>query len=146
MVEGSQRRILRIWLFSSQPNPQKTRVEHYDVHWKSFSWISQLPIFCSCGLVGDGTVDGKDNKEEKTREVADSRMYPINWKFSLTRMWNAVVVVVNIFPFTCLTKLSTCNLVVDRSVDGKGKNEGKTRSSLTLGCITSVVTLVQLGC
>ena len=31
MVEGSQRRILQIWLFSTQPNPQKTRVEHYDM-------------------------------------------------------------------------------------------------------------------
>ena len=146
MAEGSQRRIWQIWLISTLPNPQTTRLGHYDVHWNSFSWIPHLPTFCSCCLVVDGTVDGEDNKEEKTREVADSRMYPINWKFSLTRMWNAVVVVVNIFPFTCLTKLSTCNLVVDSSVDGKGKNEGKTRSSLTLGCITSVVTLVQLGC
>jgi hypothetical protein len=29
-------------------------------------------------LVVDGTVDGKDNKEEKTREVTGSRMYHIS--------------------------------------------------------------------
>ena len=29
----------------------------------------------TCGLVFDGTVDGNDNKEEKTREVANTRMY-----------------------------------------------------------------------
>ena len=38
-----------------------------------------MPTFCSCGLVVDGTVDGKDNKEEKTREVLDIRMYHIDW-------------------------------------------------------------------
>ena len=83
MVEGSQRRILQIWLFSTLPNPQTTRLGHYDVHWNSFSWIPHLPTFCSCCLVVDGTVDGKDNKEEKTREVAGSRMYRKNWNFLL---------------------------------------------------------------
>jgi hypothetical protein len=29
--------------------------------------------------VGDGTVEGKDNKEEKTREVADICMYHIKY-------------------------------------------------------------------
>ena len=28
-----------------------------------------MPNFCSCGFVVHGTVDGKDNKEEKTRAV-----------------------------------------------------------------------------
>ena len=28
-----------------------------------------MPNFCSCGLVVDGTVDGKNNKEEKAWEV-----------------------------------------------------------------------------
>ena len=32
----------------------------------------------SCGLVVDGTVVGKDNIEEKTREVTDIRMYHIS--------------------------------------------------------------------
>ena len=40
-----------------------------------------MPTFCSCGLVVDGTVDGKDNKEEKTREVADMRMYHFGKNF-----------------------------------------------------------------
>ena len=35
-------------------------------------WIPDLPISYSCGLVVDSAVDGKDNKKEKTREVADS--------------------------------------------------------------------------
>ena len=30
---------------------------------------------------GHGTVDGKDNKEEKTREVADIKMYHCGWNF-----------------------------------------------------------------
>ena len=48
-----------------------------------FSRIPHSTIFRSCGLVVDGTVDGKDNKEEKTREVAGSRMYRKNWNFLL---------------------------------------------------------------
>ena len=28
-----------------------------------------------------GTVVGKDNKEEKTREIADIRMYHFGWNF-----------------------------------------------------------------
>ena len=40
-----------------------------------------MPTFCSFGLVVDGTVDGKNNKEEKTREVADIRMYHFRWNF-----------------------------------------------------------------
>ena len=35
----------------------------------------------SCELVVDNTVDGKDTKEEKTREVADTMMYHFSWKF-----------------------------------------------------------------
>ena len=33
------------------------------------------------GLVVDNTVDGKDNKEEKTREVVYIRMYHFGWNF-----------------------------------------------------------------
>ena len=32
-------------------------------------------------MVVNGTVDGKDNKEEKTREVADIKMYHCGWNF-----------------------------------------------------------------
>ena len=38
-----------------------------------------------CGLVVDDTVNGKDNMEEKTSEVADIRRYHFNWKFSTTQ-------------------------------------------------------------
>ena len=37
-----------------------------------------------CGLVVDDTVNGKDNMEEKTSEVADIRRYHFNWNFSTT--------------------------------------------------------------
>ena len=33
--------------------PQTARLEHYDVHCKSFSWISHLRNLCSFGLVVD---------------------------------------------------------------------------------------------
>ena len=46
----------------------------------------------------DSTVDGKDNKEEETREVADSRMYHISWNF-LKRIWYAVVMVFDMREF-----------------------------------------------
>ena len=32
MIEGSQRRILQIRLFSTLPNPQTSIVEYYDAH------------------------------------------------------------------------------------------------------------------
>ena len=75
MVKGSQRWVLQIWFFSTVPNPQTTRLEIFGVQSKSFSWIPHLPTFCSFGLVVDGTVDGENNKEEKTREVAGTMMY-----------------------------------------------------------------------
>ena len=61
-------------MFFFQPYLTQRR-EHFDVHWESFSWIPHLPTFYSCVLVVDGTVDGRDNEEEETREVADIRMY-----------------------------------------------------------------------
>ena len=40
-----------------------------------------MPTFCSCGLVVDGTVESKDNEAEKTREIADMRIYHFSWNF-----------------------------------------------------------------
>ena len=40
-----------------------------------------MPTFWSCGLVVDITLDSKDNKEEKTREVAEIRMITLNGIF-----------------------------------------------------------------
>ena len=70
---------LRVWLFSILPNPQRTRLKHLNVLWKSIFLIPQLPSLCSCGLVVDGTVDCKGNKEKRTREVADIMMYHFSW-------------------------------------------------------------------
>ena len=43
--------------------------------WKFFILSTCLTTFSTCELVVDGNVDGNDNKEEKTREVANNRMY-----------------------------------------------------------------------
>ena len=94
MVKGSKGRILQIRLFSTIPNPQTNRLEHYNVYWKSFSWIPDLPNFCSGGLMVDGTGNCKDNKEGKTRKVADIRMHHIIWIF-LAKMWYAVAMLVD---------------------------------------------------
>ena len=40
-----------------------------------------LATLCTCGLVVDGTAVGKDNNEEKIREVAVVRMYHLGWNF-----------------------------------------------------------------
>ena len=37
-----------------------------------------LKTISTCELVVDDTMDGKDNKKEKTREVPDIRMYHIS--------------------------------------------------------------------
>ena len=118
-MEGSQKRILQIWLFlSTLSNTQTARLEHFDVQWKSFSWTPHLPTFCSFCFVVDGTVDGKDYKEEKTREVPDIRMYYFRCNFfqlgyELLQWW-------------WLTTLSTNKLVVDDTVDVKDNQEKRT--------------------
>ena len=43
-------------------------------------------IFAQMVLMVGGTVNSKNNKEEKTREDADIRIYHISWHFS-DRMW-----------------------------------------------------------
>ena len=43
--------------------------------WKLFLLSTWLTTLSTCELVVDGNVDGNDNKEEKTREVANNRMY-----------------------------------------------------------------------
>ena len=46
-----------------------------------FILLTCLTTLNTCELVMDGTVVGKANKEEKTREVADIRIYHFSWKF-----------------------------------------------------------------
>ena len=53
------RQILQVRLYSSLPNPQTARLEHFFLHWKSFIGIPHLPTFCPCGLVVDNIVDGE---------------------------------------------------------------------------------------
>ena len=130
MAEGTQRRILQIWLFSTQPNPQTTRLEQHDVHWKLFLWIPHLPSFCSCCLVVESTVNGKNNKENKTREFAYMRMYHFSWYFlqqGCDVLWWWWLRWEFFILSTCLTTFSTCELVVDNTVDGKNNLEDITR-------------------
>ena len=76
----------------------------------------------------NGTVDGKHNKEEKTREVANIiRMYNCSWNF--LQLGHDVVMVVDMKVFilsTCLTTLNTGELVVNHTVDGEDNQEEKT--------------------
>ena len=50
-----------------------------------------LAILSTCALVVDGSAGGKDNNEEKIREVAVVRMYHFGWNFlqcdMLWRWW-----------------------------------------------------------
>ena len=78
----------------------------------------------------DDTVDGKDNKKEKTRKVPDIRMYHISWNFlQLGRdmLWWWWLTWKLFLLSTCLTTLSTCGLVFDGTVDGNDNKEEKTR-------------------
>ena len=73
-----------------------------------------------CKLVVDDTVDGKDNLDKKTREVADIRMYHFGWNF-LQLLWGWWFLL-----STCLTTLSTCELVVYDTVDVENNQLEKT--------------------
>ena len=44
-----------------------------------------MPNFCPCSLVVEVTVDSKANEAEKTREVADIRIYHFSWNFPQKR-------------------------------------------------------------
>ena len=62
-------------------------------------------------------MDGKDNLEEKTREVTDIRMYHLGWNF--LRLGVDIIL-------TCLTTLRTYESVADHTMDGKDNLEEKT--------------------
>ena len=64
------------------------RLRHFDIHRKSFSWIPHMPTFYSCGLVVEVTVESKANEAEKTREVADIRIYHFSWNFPQQNVMN----------------------------------------------------------
>ena len=48
---------------------------------KVFILSTYLTTLDTGGLEVNDTVDSKDNKEEKTREVADIKMYHCGWNF-----------------------------------------------------------------
>ena len=91
-----------------------------------------MPNFCSCSLVVEVTVDSKDNEAEKTREVADIRIYHFGWNFSQKRCdelrrW---CLASKFFIFSiCLTTLNTFVMVVNHTVDAKHNMEKKTREA-----------------
>ena len=46
-----------------------------------FLFSTCLTTLSTCELEVNETLEGKDNLGEKTREVADFRMYPFGWNF-----------------------------------------------------------------
>ena len=70
---------------------------------------------CTCELVVDNTVDGKDNMEEKTSEVADFRRYHFSWNYlqpgSDMQWWYCLI--------PCLAFFRSFLLLFDHTVDGK---------------------------
>ena len=105
-------------------------LEHFVLHSKSFSWIPHLPTFSSFGLVVDGTVDGKNNKEEKAWEVADIMIYHFSWKILQVgcdmQWWWWLTWKFFILP-TCLITFKSRVLMVNDTLDGKDNLEEKTR-------------------
>ena len=92
-------------------------------------------------------MDGKHNKEEKTREVANIiRMYNCSWNF--LQLGHDVVMVVDMKVFilsTCLTTLNTGELVVNGTVDGKDNKEEKTREVADIKMYHCGWNFLQLG-
>ena len=74
-----------------------------------------MPTFYAYGLVVNVIVDGKDNMDEKTREVAYIRMYNFGWNFRQLGChmlwWSGSTSKIFILS-TRLISSSTCVLVV----------------------------------
>ena len=106
------------------------RVAYLEVFFILSTCPISLTTFSTWDLAVDDTVDGKDNKKEKTRKVPDIRMYHISWNFlQLGRdmLWWWWLTWKLFLLSTCLTTLSTCGLVFDGTVDGNDNKEEKTR-------------------
>jgi len=88
-------------------------------------------------LAVDDTVDGKDNKMEKTREDVSHQLK--FFQIEPDMLWFFIL-------STCLTILSTCELVVDSTVDGKGNKEEKTREVANIRMYHFCRNFFQLGC
>ena len=89
----------------------------------------------------DGTVDSEDNKEEKTREAADIKMYHNSWNFRSLGCdivsccgFSGLYQSFSTFNMSDHT-LSTWKLVVDDTEGSKKNLEGKTREVADIrGC------------
>ena len=86
----------------------------------------------------------QEQQGEQDQGVCWHEDVSLQLEFSLTRMWYAVVMVVDMRDFfitsTCLTLFSTYELVVDKTVDSKDNLEEKTRevTDIRMYHITSV--------
>ena len=93
-----------------------------------FIILTRLTTLSTYELVVDDTVDGKDNLEEKAREVVDIRMY-FGWNFlqlgcNLLSWWWLISV---FFIYsTSVTTLRSCVLMVNHTVDGKDNSMEET--------------------
>jgi len=88
------------------------------------------------------TLDSKDNKEEKTREVAEISMITSNGIFFNSDVWYAVVIVVDMKVFYTFNMCATIEarfFLVDNTLEGRNISEEKTRKGVDIGCITSVL-------
>ena len=73
-----------------------------------------LTTFSQYELVVNGTVD---NKEGKTRKVADIRMYHVGWNY--LQLGCDMVDIKVFYTFNQCDNLISCVLMVDDTVDGK---------------------------
>ena len=137
MVEGSQWRILQLWLFLTLPSSQTTRLEHYDGNWKSFSWIPHLPNFAHMVWWSTALWTARTTRRRRPWRYLTLECITSVENF-FTRMWFAVVRVAILEVFfillicpISLTTLSTWDLAVDDTVDGKDNKMEKTREEVS---------------
>ena len=97
----------------------------------------------------NGTLDSKDNKEEKTREVAEIRMYHFSWNFlqlGYDMLYVVIVVDMKIFyTFNMCATLRPCLFLVDDTVEGKNILEKKTRERVDIRMYHFSLNFLQLG-
>ena len=97
----------------------------------------------------NGTLDSKDNKEEKTREVAEIRMYHFSWNFlqlGYDMLYVVIVVDMKVFyTFNMCATLRPCLFLVDDTVEGKNILEKKTRERVDIRMYHFSLNFLQLG-
>ena len=86
-----------------------------------------MPIFCSCGLVVDSSVDGYNNKVEKTRQ------WDVSHQLKFSRMLNALVDMKVVYTFNQSDHIKNMRVDVDDIVYCKHNLEEKTREVADIG-------------